>query len=592
MKLFTLSLILLLTGNALSKDPAVDDPVTVPPVIIEICDTDWGEPGSHFETDITITNNTDLPITFDVDFSIQEDSFMSDAGDSLNIPVAGHELAAGNLKVHVDPGSTLTFSPVETLRLSTGAYLAGFRVSSPAVTQVLLKNYFIMPAEPENVTSDSRFGVNASNINLAGHHSRMGLGWVRFENLKWAFISPEKDKFYFDGRVSPWHVDQDRKIREYAEKYNLNFLPYVFQTPDWATTAPPGHNNSLGFPPGDFNDYGTAIFQIVARYGSKKHPADKLLTDDKVSGMGLLRVIELWNEPNLNAEAWGPWVGPIEDYFEIFRIGAEAAREADPDIIVTSCGWAGIHLKDNIRQMETYRYSDGKTPVDFADILNVHYYSGRADPEVATLDPNVKRGDALPRPGDRTFEDDLKALVEWWRRVKPGNKPVWLTETGYDVGGPIGLDERAQAAKLPRVTMMALAAGIDKVFIYRESGSTPSMHAGAGFIRNDGTLRPSWFSYATLVRELDGVKTGTVPRVRFPGNDKIWGYLWERNGEKVFSVWSLEDDTVLPLNLGKCTVTDSFGMKRELEVNNNLKIGIFPLYITNITNIDVIKQLF
>ena len=600
MKLFMLPLFLLVTGSVIcNEQPNSTD--TIPPFVIEIYDNDWGENNTFFKTDITITNNSDKAVSFDVNFSIQEDSFLFDekpphpmAGpdekETLNIPVVGYEIAEGNLSVTVDPGNTLIFSPVEALKLSTGAYFAGFRVSSPLITKVLYKNYFIMPDELQDKAPDSRFGINGSNPDLAGYHKRMGLGWIRFENLKWAFISPEKDKFFFDGSVSPWHVEQDRIIKEYTEKYNLNYLPYVFQTPDWATTAPPGHNNSLGFPPKDFNEYGTAIFQIVARYGSKQHQADRLLTDDKVSGMDLLRVIELWNEPNLNAEAWGPWVGSIEDFFEIFRIGAEAAKEADPNILVTSCGWAGIHLEDNIEQMETYRYSDGKTPVDFADILNVHFYSGKADPEISTVDYNVERG-ADPDPGDKTYEDHLRELVSWWTRVKPGNKPIWLTETGYDVDGPIGLDERYQAAKLPRVAMIAFAAGIDKVFIYRERGSHGTQHAGAGFLRNDNSIRPSWFSYSTLVRQLNGVETGKVPRLIFEDNEKIWGYLWERDGEKVLAVWSIDDQSVLPLNLGNCSVTDSFGKVRQVNVNNNLPLGIFPVYISNIPDMTDINNL-
>lgn len=241
------------------------------------------------------------------------------------------------------------------------------------------------------------------------------------------------------------------------------------------------------------------------------------------------------------------------------------------------------------RKISTYKYPDGKTPVDFADILNVHYYSGKADPERATVDRNVRRG-AKPTPGDRTYEDDLRDLVAWWDRVKPG-RPIWITETGYDVGGPIGRDERHQAAKLPRCTMMAFAAGIEKVFIYREKGSVPAQHRGAGFLRNDITFRPSWFAFATLVRQLDGVKKKKILSLHVPGNDEIWGYLWDKNGKKVFTVWALDDKSILPLNLEKCTVTDSFGRERKMNVKGNLKLSIFPTYITDISNIGPVEKL-
>ena len=85
--------------------------------------------------------------------------------------------------------------------LPTGGYFVGLQAKYNDVTQVFYKNYFIMP-EPFGVARESsRFGINASTPELATFHNRMGMGWVRFENLKWAMISPEKDKYAFDGTV-------------------------------------------------------------------------------------------------------------------------------------------------------------------------------------------------------------------------------------------------------------------------------------------------------------------------------------------------------------------------------------------------------
>ena len=508
--------------------------------------------------------------------------------ENMDIPKVGNEIEKGTKAVTIPAKSFAVVSLLSTKILPTGGYFIGLQATYGDITQVFYKNYFVMPESLENVTAVSRFGINASTPELAKLHKRMGMGWIRFENMKWAFISPEKGKYAFDGSVKPWGVNEDEIIKNYTTKYKLNYLPYVFQTPRWASSAPEKHRNFRGFPPKNYNDYGTCIFQIVARYGSKKHPKNKLLTNDKLSGMNLMKVIELWNEPNLNAESWGPWVGSIEKYFDIFRIGAEAAKKADPNITVTSCGWAGISL-DVIGKMATYKYPDGKTPLDFTDILNVHFYSGKADPECAVVDRNVQRG-AKPKAGSRTYEEDLRDLVSWWKKIKPG-KPIWLTETGYDVGGPIGRDERYQAAKLPRCTMMAFAAGIEKVFVYREKGSTPTQHAGAGFLRNDKSIRPSWFAFATLIRQLHGVKTNKVFSLHFQGNKNIWGYLWDKDGKKVFSVWALDDKSKLPLDLGQCTVTDSFGLKKKINVNGNLKLSIFPVYITDISNIKPLSKL-
>ena len=48
--------------------------------------------------------------------------------------------------------------------------------------------------------------------------------------------------------------------------------------------------------------------------------------------------------------------------------------------------------------------------------------------------------------------------------------PIWMTETGYDSAGPFGTTEAIQAARLPRVVMLCLANGVEKVFVYREIG--------------------------------------------------------------------------------------------------------------------------
>ncbi|MEA2012585.1 MAG: discoidin domain-containing protein, partial [Verrucomicrobiota bacterium] len=231
------------------------------------------------------------------------------ADENLNIPKVGLEIEQGNKKITVPPKNFATLSLLGSKPLSTGAYFIAVHAKYEKIVQLFYKNYFVMPKPLEKITESSRFGINVSTPSLAKFHKKMGMGWVRFENMKWAFISPEKDKYAFDGSVKPWGVDEDQIIKDYTQKYQLNYLPYVFQSPRWASSAPPNHKNFRGFPPEDYKDYGKCIFQIVARYGSKKHSDDKLLTDDKLSGMNMIKVIELWNEPNLNAESWGPWVG-------------------------------------------------------------------------------------------------------------------------------------------------------------------------------------------------------------------------------------------------------------------------------------------
>ncbi len=109
-----------------------------------------------------------------------------------------------------------------------------------------------------------------------------------------------------------------------------------------------------------------------------------------------------------------------------------------------------------------FSYPDGRRPLDFIDILNVGCYTGREAPETALEDFNAGGAGELPPP------KQFRRLARWRDRNKPG-MPIWLTETGYGSAGPFGTDERTQAARLPRMVMLALANGTDKVFVYRES---------------------------------------------------------------------------------------------------------------------------
>ena len=154
----------------------------------------------------------------------------------------------------------------------------------------------------------------------------------------------------------------------------------------------------------------------------------------------------------------------------------------------------------------------------------------------------------------------------------------WLTETGYDVGGPIGRTERVQATKLPRCVMLALAAGVEKVMIYRESGSNAAMHAGAGLLRNDGSVRPSWLTMATMIRQLQGFNGRAL---RLPSDDpRVWMYLWEDGHRKLITAWRYEGTSKLGIDLGTTTDCDGFGRCTAPADTAGIVLSELPTYIT------------
>jgi hypothetical protein len=500
----------------------------------------------------------------------------SDAADRA-VPELGGSVAKGSFSVEVPPRS-FAVHPLKDITIpDEGAYLLRLDVTGEKSSVVAQKMIFTAPPPNRPADADkSRFGINASSLNLADDWGPYGFGWVRFENMKWQMFSPAAGEFRFDGSVAPWHIQFDDFMKRYTAS-GMKVLPYIFMTPEYATTAGPDVKKlRAAFPPKDPAEYGEAVFQVVARYGSNKVPADKLKTPDKVTGLNQLGAVEIWNEPNLNPSpdaGWGAWAAPMEKFWPVFRVGAEAAKAADPKLPVTSPGMAGLTL-EVIEPFRQVRYPDGKTPLDFMDILNVHYYSGRKPPETATRDGNfVRQGN---EQSSITYPDNLRELMAWRDQFAPG-KPVWLTETGYDSAGSFGTNERYQAARIPRVMLLALAAGVDKVFLYREAGSTATMHAAAGLLRDDSSRKPSYFTVATMLRELAGMAQGPSPRLPDP-DPNIWLYAWDTPKGAVLVAWTVEGEAKLSLGAGECEVVDSFGGRRKAN-GDAIAVGEFPVYI-------------
>lgn len=507
------------------------------------------------------------------------------ADESLDLPKVGEVVASGTLSPKI-AANDFGAVPIQSDKpLATGNYLLAVRVQSGDKTQIVTRNYSVLPAPTARIPADSRFGLNSAASLHNPSLALLGIGWVRFENAKWPMFSTQPGEFKYDGSIAPWKVNLDGLVSDYRRQ-GLHVLPFLFQTADYATSAPASvpQGRWVAYPPKDNAQMANFVFQTVARYGSKKHPASELETPDKKSGLNQMDTYEIWNEPNLHDPGWSGWVGTNAQYMEMFRVAALAAKRADPSVRITNGGLAGIDM-GAVDPLRSYKYADGKKPLDFMDILNVHYYSGQTAPEIATVDSNADRSGG--KAGARTFEDDLRALVAWRDTNKPA-MPIWMTETGYDSGGQVGVGETLQAARLPRVVMMMLAEGIDKVFVYRESGSTPSLFASSGLYRDDETLTPSWFTYATLIRQLDGAK----PLGRLPYADpNVRLYAWSRGKETVLTAWTVEGKGALKLKLGQSQVTDAFGGVRQVNIAGDLALSDFPQYISGASDLAPVTAL-
>jgi hypothetical protein len=497
------------------------------------------------------------------------------ADENTDIPVTGQRIALVEKSVQVPAlGYQVLTLPLDK-PLTTGSYVLVARVVDGKQVTLTGQEIFCEPVA-HKPNPDSKFGLNASRWFLASEHAQLGIGWVRFENFKWPMVSGKADSYSFKPGPAPWRLDIDDAMQTYTDA-GLSILPMMFLTPEWASDPVDGLKSKMNLSrvPRSPELYAQFAYQTVARYGSKKLESSKLLTDDKVTGKNQIKYFELGNEPDLNPfrgkdlPSWGAWVGTMDQFWEIYKAGAIAVKQADPDAKVASPGFAGMTC-ETVDSMRSFTYSDGTHPIDYTDMLSVHFYSGRTPPEIATRDSNNASDLSV------AFDEHVRRTCEWRDRNRPGI-PIWLTETGYDTGGPIGTNERTQSARLPRVVMISLHNGFDKVIVYRESGSTPTQHAAAGVLRNDLTRRPSWYSYANLIRQLDHATPDQ--QIKLSG-DNTWAYTWNRDGKLLLTAWCVTGEGQLGLELGNATVTDAFGKTQQVSSTAGLKLTEFPLYIS------------
>ncbi|WOO40734.1 discoidin domain-containing protein [Rubellicoccus peritrichatus] len=506
--------------------------------------------------------------------------------EPVEIPSIGEVVYEGELSITVPARSFAPAFLEFPTPLSDGAYMLGMDIQSDGFRQLEKRNIFTaLPKVPGLISPERRIGINTSKPYLAETIAELGASWVRFENGKWPMMSSEPHKYQYNPGAKPWQLNFDETFGTY-KKLGINVLTYMFLVPEWASQPGPDvpERVKLSQPPKNLADYGEFTFQTAARYASKKHPDDVLKTDDKVSGLDYVKSYNMYNEPNLNAyygAKRGGWAAPMDLFYKMMRYGVEGVRRADPDAIVTGPSLAGATV-DTVDMMRTYTYEDGKHPVDLVDVICVHFYSGHDAPETARNDGNTR---VVTK---QDFPEHMRELSAWRDRYAHG-KPIWMTETGYDSAGEFGTNETIQAARLPRQVMLSLAYGAERVFIYREAGSTPRRHSASGVLRNDLTKKPSWYTFGTLIRQFQNVTGGAI---RLPHPDSnVWLMLWNDGGQSLVTAWTVEGDTTLDIDLGSCDVTNAFGTETKVDSTKGLKISTYPSYLRGFNDFTEIKAL-
>jgi polysaccharide biosynthesis protein PslG len=219
--------------------------------------------------------------------------------------------------------------------------------------------------------------------------------------FQWREIEPAKGQYRW--------TEADRVIRA-SKDAGIKVIGRLDFQPVWAR-ADRAHNG----PPDNYADFGEFVYALVSRYRAG-------------SEIGQLHAIQVWNEPNLGREWANQPIGPA--HMRLLKVAYEAAKKADPSIVVISGGLSPTGWNDDTARPDDaylqWLYAAGAKP--YFDVLGAHGPGFKAP-------PSVSPDEAATNPlygGHRSFtfrrvEDLRKIMVD----NGDADKQIWLLEFGW-----------------------------------------------------------------------------------------------------------------------------------------------------------------
>ncbi len=240
----------------------------------------------------------------------------------------------------------------------------------------------------------------------------MGAGWIR-QQFPWAEIEyrQDPDNAFWDVKNNQSAWDKFDRIVDAAQRYNLRVIARIDSAPQWSHPATP----TLKSPPdaAHLADFASFIRTFVERY------------------QGRVAAIQIWNEPNLTGE-WavedgafrsGPRAVNPAEYVEMLKAAYEAAKSADPNVIVLAAPLATnnetIAYAGNMNEMDFLQGMYDAGAQAYFDVMSANAYGKEFPPE----DPPSR---------DKLNFRRVELLREVMERNGDANKAVWFNEYGWN----------------------------------------------------------------------------------------------------------------------------------------------------------------
>ncbi len=362
----------------------------------------------------------------------------------------------------------------------------------------------VVPAWAQGGPPDVRFGaVEAFRDPVAA--AEAGVGWERIL-FYWSELQPNGPDDW-----NGYHVP-DEWLGQ-AAAAGREVVGLLKNTPAWATDGLPGCGvpRGLDLPVDDpGNLWATFVRRTVQIYA------------------GRINHWIIWNEPDITPGTYGAeWCGSVEEYYRLLQVAYLAAHQVNPDVTIHLAGSTFYHDRTYLRRFLTVATQDptGAEHGYYFDVVSLHiYFQTEEVPHII---------------------NETRAALNTYGV----NKPIWLNETNAspdsDPLWPLvrpcwRVDLREQASFLLQSFALALAAGVERVGVYKWSdGGLPPGGEPFGVIRPDFSRRPAYESFRLITTYYAGTRSARTDRehlfyqVTLNRGEQTTRVLWARTATTV-----------------------------------------------------------
>ncbi len=244
------------------------------------------------------------------------------------------------------------------------------------------------------------------------------------------------------------------------------------------------------------------------------------------SSTNLIECAEIGNEPGKYDDA---------QYRELFTAMARGLRVGDPKIKIATC---------NVVVGKSHDYAKSLSCVEglneLYDVINVHSYA-EAEPW-----PTWRR--SFPEDPAIPYLTDIENVIRW-RNKHARDKPIWITEFGWDASTKspdpktefakwVDVSDLQQAQYLVRSTLLFMSMEVARAYIYfYDDQDQPSLHASSGITRNFEP-KPSYHALAQLQSLLGNYRFDSVIKQE-PGQAMVYRFQSSDNPkQQILVAWS------------------------------------------------------